>query len=279
MADNNQDPGAFLKSMYDFQQMYMKNMTQMFESPKPAYDNSNSFENWWKQMSQSAPPGLMNTRQPFSDSSGMNDWFGNMGQQFQQWMNASEPRNPIFDSINENFKQQLTAPFGASMFTPPQNSLDPFNLSQNMNSQVVNLLQQLFVNEEKRQGEKLISSLQHYQTTMLEYNHMMAEVGIKSLDQLQQGLGDSDKVDFANIYENWMDISQNIYKEQFHTKDGTALAEQLKKAQDQLADDYELYRLALAKNFGLAPMSDIDELKLQVADLKQQLDDIQKKIR
>lgn len=274
MAQNSQDPSGFLKQMYDMQQVYMKNMGQMF-SPPPPVQQSNPFEHWWTQMSQTAQPNAMNAQNPFANSTGTNDWFGNMNQQFQQWMTASKPTNPLMDNISQQFTQQMTAPFSASMFTPPQNSLDPFNLNQHLNSQVINLMQQLFVSEEKRQGEKLLGSLQQYQNVMLQYNHMMAKVGIDSLDKLKLNLGNKSEFDLEKIYENWMDISQEVYKEEFYSQDGEVLGEQLNKVQDQLSEDYETYRQALAKNFGFASISDVEDLQQQINDLKSQLEKLQ----
>ena len=131
------------------------------------------------------------------------------------------------------------------------------------------------MNEEKRQGEKLLSSLKQYQNVMLQYNHMMANVGIESLNKLQTSLGNKSEFDIDKVYEDWMDISQEIYKEEFYSQDGEVLGEQLKKVQDQLSEDYETYRHALAKNFGFASVSDVEDLKQQINDLKSQLEKLQ----
>lgn len=290
MAENNQSPADFMQQMYDLQQQYFKNI-ETFLKPKQEQAPANPFLAWWEQMAPQGQPdfvsmftnlgntGMGQIPNPFADlkqnmfnQQSFGDWNQNLQQQFNNWAAASSMQ-PIYEQMNDQFRQTLQNPF-ASMpggFSPFMSMQQPFTPAQAFESPVLRLLQNLFSDEEKQVGEQLLESLTQYQNSLLEYNHLLAQVGIDSLNQLQEYFSDQDNFDLQELYQKWMEISQQVFDQQQLSDNYGKLYSQLQATQEKLQLNSQKYRKVLIDNLGLAANEQIDDLKAQVENLSKEL--------
>lgn len=279
----------FMSKMLDMQQEFMKNLTQTFSPQQPAAPTS-PFDIWWSQFPKSGQSefddffknlsmmgqGFMQNpfevkRQSFSSPADLTGWFNGLNQQLSAFANMGGSGNPVFDSINQQFKQQLMSPLGMPFMAAQQNQFSPFSMGNSIDTPILRLLQNVFNAEEKKAGEKLINTLQTYQNFMMEFNHMMSQVGIDSLNGLQKKIDGVEDLDSQKLYEWWMDISQGIFNKLELGDDFKQLQENLKQAEDTLKMDLDVYRDSLAKNLGLVPRAEFDTLKNEIKNLKKEI--------
>jgi hypothetical protein len=280
----------FMNKMLEMQQEFMKNLTQTF-SPQPAAPSS-PFDMWWSQFPKSGQTefddffknlsmmgqGLMKNpfemkQQPISSASDLTDWFNKLNQQLSMFSNMGGSNNPIFDSINQQFRQQLMSPFMMPFMGMGgmQNQYSPFSMGNYVDSPILKLLQNVFNAEEKQAGEQLISSLQRYQNQMMEFNNMMSQVGIDSVSALQEKVKGKEDLDYEKIYQWWMDISQGVFNKLELGDEFRQLQGNLQESEGKLKKDLDVYRNSLAKNLGLVPRSDFDALASEVKSLKKEI--------
>lgn len=290
MAENTQSPADFMQQMYDLQQQYFKNIESFFK-PKQEQTPTNPFLAWWEQMAPQGQPdfvsmftnlgntGMGQVANPFADlkqnvfnQQSFGDWNQKLQQQFNNWASTSAMQ-PFYEQMNDQFRQALQKPFSAmtSGFSPFPGMQQAFAPAQAFESPVLRLLQNLFGDEEKKVGEQLLNSLTQYQNSLLEYNHMLAQVGLDSLNQLQTFFGDQDNFDLQQIYQKWMEISQNVFDQQQLSENYNKLYSQLQSTQEKLQKDSQKYRKVLIDNLGLAANDQIEDLKAQVEMLKDEL--------
>ena len=292
MATTEQNPQDYLNQILELQQQYMKNLEQAFKLQQPAA--ANPFDQWWQQFPktgqndfdsffknmsgvgmgfmQNPLSGMQEQAEKIQD---MTKWYNSMNRQFSDWMKVSSGVNPVFDRMNEQFKQQLQAPFGMNM-PWMQNQFNPSQLTEGMNSSVLNLLQNLFQGEEKQTGEQLLKSLQQYQNGMMQYNQLMAQVGIDSLAQLQKQVEPMQGKSLEQVFEQWMKASQDVFNREKMGEPYTKIQEQLESVQQTLKADYEKYRLSLVKNLGLVTRAEHEAVSLQLEALKAELEQLKK---
>ena len=127
-----------------------------------------------------------------------------------------------------------------------QNQFNPSQLTEGMNSSVLNLLQNLFQGEEKQTGEQLLKSLQQYQNGMMQYNQLMAQVGIDSLAQLQKQVEPMQGKSLEQVFEQWMKASQDVFNRE-------KMGEPYSKIQEQLE---------------IQELQDLQDIQVQVVQLQ-----------
>lgn len=291
MAENNKDSQDFMSQLFDLQQQYLNNLNQAFNVNKAESGPSASpFEQWWSQFPKTTQPdfndffknlssmGMSQMQNPFTSlqhqamgSQNMSDWFASMNKQFSDWLSAGKQANPIFEQMNQQFMQQMQSPFGASMFPGMQNFSMPQNLFSGVNSNVLQLMQNLFPSDEKNSGEQLLKSLEQYQAAMMQFNHMLAQVGMDSLSELKEKLSTTDNASLEDMYQWWMELSKQVFNREQMSEDYQKLKTDLEQIQKKLGKDVEGYRLSLIKNLGLVTRVEFEALQLQLDSLKQEL--------
>jgi predicted flap endonuclease-1-like 5' DNA nuclease len=293
MTTKENTPQDYMSQLLDLQQQYLKNMEQAFKLSQPAAETpANPFEAWWQQFPKSGqndfdsffknmsevgmgfmqdPLGSM--QEQAGKVQDMTNWLNTMNQQFSNWSNASSMVNPVFGQMNDQFKQQMLAPFGISM-PWMQNQFKPEQLSDVMNSSVLNLMQNLFKGKEKEAGERLLKKLEEYQNGLMQYNQLMAKVGIDSLTQLQKKMTEMEGKSVEEVYKWWMKASQDVFNRENLSEPYKKLQTQLEAIQQALKTDYENYRLSLISNLGLVSRAEYDALKLQLDSLKAELEEL-----
>ncbi|MBC8211940.1 MAG: hypothetical protein H8E21_12835 [Gammaproteobacteria bacterium] len=296
MTTNEQKPQEYMNQLFDLQQQYLKNLEQAFNLKQPAAA-ANPFDQWWQQFPKSGQNdfdsffknmshvGMGFMQNPLSGMQeqaekvqNMTKWYNTMNNQFNDWSKLSSSVNPLFDRMNDQFKQQLQAPFGMGM-PWMQNQFNPSQLTDAMNSSVLNLLQNLFKGEEKQAGEQLLNSLQQYQSSMMHYNQLMAQVGIDSLAQVQKQMDQMKGKNLEEVFELWMKASQDVFNREKMGEPYTKIQAQLETIQQTLKADYEEYRLSLAKNLGLVTRAEYEAVTLQMDMLKAELEALKKNIK
>lgn len=290
MAQQEKNPSDFMNQMLDMQQEYMKNLVQAFNPQQVAATPTNPFDMWWSQFPKSGQTefddffkNLSKTGQrfmqnpfnleqnPMATASDLTSWINQLNQQFSAWSGMAPSSNPVFDTINQQFIRQLQTPFAMPFMPGMPNQLSAFNSANYVDTPVLKLLQNLFNNEEKKAGEQLIKSLEIYQNLMLELNHMMAQVGIDSLTELQKKLDGTESLEYEKVYEWWMEISQGIFNKLQLGDEFKKLQDNMKKTENQLKQDMDTYRAGLAKNLGLVSRSEYETLKSELDKLKKEI--------
>ena len=293
MSDQDPQNTEYFDQLFKLQQQYLDNLGQLLRQPQASNSSDQSpFDGWWSQLAK--PPGaefndlfkhlsqmgMSGMHNPFeqmqqqaSQSQDLMAWFNSMNQQFNEWIKLGGQGNPVIDMMSQQFRQQMQSPFSPAMFPwMPQSSTPPS--FARLNSEMLQLLQNLFTDEEKSSGQQLLNSLQQYQQTMMEINHLLAQVGIDSLAQLQQKLADNEQASLQQMYQWWMDISKQVFQQQQISGRYQELQTKLQALQQNLTRDLENYRLGLIRNLGLVSREEYDSLQLQlnkVAEEVQQL--------
>lgn len=294
MAQQEKNAFDFMNQMLDMQQEYMKNLTQAFNPQQPP-PPATPFDMWWSQFPKSGQnefddffknlsmvgQGFM--QNPFevkqnsiASAADLANWLNQLNQQFSTWSNMGSSTNPVFDNINQQFMRQLQSPFAMPFMGSMQNQFSPFNSGDFVDTPILKLLQNIFSSEEKKAGEELIKSLGVYQNLMLELNHMMAQVGIESLNGLQQKVDGTDDLDYQKVYEWWMEISQGVFNKLELGDEFKKLQENLKHTEEQLKQDMDTYRAGLAKHLGLVSRSEYEILQTELDSLKKEIKKIKK---
>ena len=285
----------FMAQMMNLQQQYMQGLGQLFTTGQVEEKPANPFDTWWQQFPKSGQSEfdeffrnlskigmdamqnpMSNMQQPFQPSNAGADWFNNMSKLFEGWLKAGSPSQSVFDQMNEQFRQQLLAPF-AMHFMPQMNNpfagnpFTAYNPLNDISSPVLKLMQNLFPNQEKQYGDQLIKTLEEYQKQIMEVNYMVAQVGIDSITELQKNIAEQEHISYQVMYENWMDISKQLFdKHQLSEPYKKAMAN-LNKVADKLQRDFEEYQQTLSDQLGLVSREAYDDLRAQVDDMKQQL--------
>lgn len=292
MAEKEQNPQQFLSQWYQLQQQYLKDLGQMLNPAESTSTSAeNPFEAWWQQFPKSGQGdfdalfkqlssvgmGMMQNpftamQQPLKEGFDAQQWFEQMNHQFNDWIKTGAGANPLFEKINEQFKQQMQSPSVATLFPWMQNPFAMPASSNALNSPMLKLLQNLFGDEEKKAGEQLVKTLEQYQMASLQFNHLLAQVGIDSLQQLQQKLESKTDVSLQDMYQWWMDIGQQVFNEEKLSEPFQRLQQQLEKTQKQLKKDFQHYRQTLIEQLGLVARDEYVELKQQVKELQKQVD-------
>jgi len=275
MATNDQSPQNFMNQMFDLQQQYLKNIAQTFQTGQPEAETSQSpFDQWWSLFPKSGQNPFENMQKQAAQAQDMSNWFNAMNQQFSEWSKAANAINPAFEKMNEQFKQQFQSPLDMSSMPWMQGQFSPESMTNTMNSSVLNLLQNLFTTEEQKKGKQLLESLEKYQNATMKYNQLMAQVGIDSLNQLQEKMKQAEGKNLQEIYEWWMESSQEVFNREKLEEPYKNLQQELEALQQSLSGDFEEYRLSLIKNLGLVSRAEFDALKLQIEMLKADLDEL-----
>lgn len=296
MADNQQNPQQFLNQWYQLQQQYLQDLGQMLNADEKATAQADSpFEAWWQQFPKSGQGdfdamfkqlsgigmGMMQNpfssmQQPIGEGVDAAQWFEQMNQQFNDWIKAGTGANPMFEKINEQFRQQMQTPLSPKLFPWMQNPFTMPDAASSLNSPMLRLLQNLFTDDEKQAGQQLLKTLEQYQSASLQFNHLIAQVGIDSLNQLQQKMTNKQDLSLQELYQWWMEVGQQVFNREKLSEPFQQLHQQLEKIQKQLREDYENYRQTLIKQLGLVSRDEHDQLKQQFSVLQQQLDDLKK---
>lgn len=294
MATNDQSSQNFMNQMFDLQQQYIKNIEQTFKMGQPqAAPPQSPFNDWWSQFPKSGQNGFDsffkglsemgtgNMNNPFENmqkqatqAQNMSNWFNTMNNQFSDWSKAASSVNPAFEQMNEQFKKQFQTPFDMSSMPWMQGQLTPESITNPMNSSVLSLLQNLFPKEEQKKGEQLLKSLKKYQNATMKYNQLMAKVGIDSLNQLQEKMKQTEGKNLQEIYEWWMESSQQVFNREQLEQPYIELQQELETLKKSLSDDFEDYRLGLTQNLGLVSRTEFDAIKSQLEALKTELNQL-----
>jgi len=282
MVEKSNTSSDFMARMLDLQQQYLTNLGQLFQAQQG--DGAQSpFEAWWAQFPSSGDKGFdeffrnlvqtsMNAMQqtPVDLSAMLNsgqmppEWFDHMQNQFNDWLKAGSS-NPVFEKMNEQLRKQLLQPFGLGMDGA---SFNPAGL---MDSSIVKLIQNLLNGEEKLASERLLKTLEVYQQQIMQMNHMMAQVGIDSINSLQSQFEQSSDTDVKQLYESWMQISKQVFNELKLDDRYRELHASMRKVEQQLKTDLDQYRQVLISQLGLVAREDYDELRKELDELKIQV--------
>jgi predicted flap endonuclease-1-like 5' DNA nuclease len=282
MVEKSNTSSDFMARMLDLQQQYLTNLGQLFHAQQGAGAQS-PFEAWWAQFPSSGESGFdeffrnmvqasMTAMQqtPVDLSAMLNagqlppEWFDLMQNQFNDWLKAGSS-NPVFEKMNEQLRQLLLQPFGFGMDGAN------FNPAGLMDSSIVKLIQNLLNGEEKLASERLLKTLEVYQQQIMQMNHMMAQVGIDSINALQSQFEQSSDSDIKQVYESWMQISKQVFNELKLDDRYRELHASMRKVEQQLKTDLDQYRQVLISQLGLVAREDYDELRKELNELKAQV--------
>lgn len=293
MSDQDPNNTEYFDQLFKLQQQYLDNLGQLLGQPQAANKTEqNPFDGWWsqlakppsaefndlfRQLSQMGMSGMQNPfaqmQQQASQSQDLMTWFNSMNQQFNEWLKLGGQGNPVVEMMNQQFRQQMQSPFSPAMFPwMPQTSAPPS--FTNINSEVLQLMQNLFTDEEKSSGQELLNSLQQYQQTMMEMNYLLAQVGIDSLAKLQEKLAQNEQASLQQMYQWWMEISQQVFQQQQISGRFQELQNKLQTLQQNLTRDFENYRLGLIRNLGLVSREEYDSLQLQLKKLTEEVEQL-----
>ncbi len=293
MSDQDPKNTEYFDQLFKLQQQYLDNLGQLLGQPQAANTTEqNPFDSWWsqlakppsaefndlfRQLSQMGMSGMQNPfaqmQQQASQSQDLMTWFNSMNQQFNEWLKLGGQGNPVVEMMNQQFRQQMQSPFSPAMFPwMPQTSAPPS--FSNINSEVLQLMQNLFTDEEKSSGQQLLNSLQQYQQTMMEMNYLLAQVGIDSLAKLQEKLAQNEQASLQQMYQWWMEISQQVFQQQQISGRFQELQTRLQTLQQNLTRDFENYRLGLIRNLGLVSREEYDSLQLQLKKLTEEVEQL-----
>ncbi|MDJ0833320.1 MAG: poly(R)-hydroxyalkanoic acid synthase subunit PhaE [Gammaproteobacteria bacterium] len=289
MSDQDQQNPDYLGQLFELQQQYLNNLGQLLGQPQSTRAAPNPFDNWWEQMAkpqggefndlfkQLSRLGMAGMQNPFAqmqqqaaETQDLMAWFNQMNQQFNQWLKLAGQGNPVIEMMNQQFRQQMQAPFAPGMF-PWLQQPSPQPAFSNINAEFMQLLQNLFSDEEKHNGEQLLTNLQQYQQTLMEMNYLLAQVGIDSLTELQQKLADNEQASLQQMYQWWMEISQQVFQQHQISARYRELQNNLQSLQQDLTRDFENYRLGLIRNLGLVSREEYDGLQSQVQELAKEI--------
>jgi predicted flap endonuclease-1-like 5' DNA nuclease len=255
MSKNNNDGQDYLAQLYNLQQQYLNNLQQMMQPQAPANPMEQMFKAW---MAGNTPAN------PF--------------EQMQNTMNGWMPpgmdsMNSVYQQMNEQFKSQLHNPFASLLMPGIQNQFSMPDMST-LNSPFIDQLKGLFNDEERKQAEALMNSLKDYQQVTMEINHLMAQLAIQSLENLQQKVSDKDKQDLQNVPQWWVEITQSVFEEAKQSDSYQELQKKLEMVQQKLADDKEAYREALAQSLGLVTEKTYNAMQMQMQALQKQIKEL-----
>lgn len=256
MANDNNQGQDFLAQMYNLQQQYLNNLQQAFQPKAPA----NPMEQMWQAWSGQQPAN------PF------------MPPQMNAWAQPGQ------DSLNA-FYQQMASQFGGMMQNPLgaanwQGMQAPFNWPTlpGLENPAVDLLQQLFSEEERAKGEALMQSLQHYQQVNIQIQQLMSQLAMESLEKLQSKVAEHGAEDLQQAPQWWAEITRQMFEEAQDSKTYQELQQEVDNVRQQLMDDRDQYREALAESLGLMTEKSQQAMQQQLDALQQQLESLQEQV-
>lgn len=282
MVEKSNTSSDFMARMLDLQQQYLNNLGQLFQA-QPGGAGQSPFESWWDQFPSSGQSGfddffrqlartsmdIMQT--PSADLASMlqsgqlpPDWYERLHTQFNDWL-SNVGNNPVFERMNAQLRQSLLQPLGIDM------NPGVFNPAAVMDSSILKLLQNLVDGEEKAAGQRLLKTLEAYQQQVMQMNHMIAQVGIDSIQTLQSQFESGSDTDIKQLYESWMEISNKIFNELKLDERYRQLSASMRKIEAQLKADIDQYRRALINQLGLVSQQEHEALRRELDELKAQV--------
>jgi predicted flap endonuclease-1-like 5' DNA nuclease len=259
MSQNNNDSQDYLAQLYNLQQQYLNSLQQAMQPPQPTNPMEQMFKAWM--------PGNTASTNPFAQMQNpMNNWM-------QSGMGSM---NSLYQQMNDQFKSQLQNPFASFLMPGLQNDfkMPDFSSFSQMSSPFVDMMQGLFSEEERSKGEALMHSLQDYQQVSMEINHLMAQLAINSLEQLQKKVSEKDKQDLQNVPQWWAQITQSVFEESKQSDTYQDLQKKLEMVKQKLSDDKDQYREALAQSLGLVTEKTYNAMQMQLEALQQQIKEL-----
>jgi len=254
MAQDKDQQQEALRGLYDLQQQFLDNMKQMLQ-PKAAQNPFDQMFNPWASM-PGAAMGFTPGQNPFAawmpssagafGGAGLNELLQQMQQQMLQAFNQSpgQPMNAWADALRAT---------GTAGFNP------------------ADALSGLYSREQQAKAGELFESLQRYQRVGIEIAQLTAKLAQDSIEQLQAEFKSEQAMDLEQLPQRWTDISRKVLEQATDSDEYTTLRERYSEVQQQVIDDSEEYRKAMAEALGLVTRERFDALKEQFEVLSQQM--------
>jgi predicted flap endonuclease-1-like 5' DNA nuclease len=254
-----QDQGQdFLAQMYNLQQQYLNNLQQAFQPKPPA----SPMEQMWQTWNGQQPPN------PFMQAP-----LGAWAQPGQDSLNA------FYQQMNSQFGSLLQNSLGSGMGMGNWQGMQmPFTWPSlpGLENPAADLLKQLFSDEERAKAESLMQSLQQYQRVNLQIQQLMSQLAMESLEKLQAKAAEHGSDDLSQAPQWWGEISQQVFSEAQDSTIYKDLQQEIDKVRQQLLEDRDQYREALAKSLGLVTVQSFQAMRQQLDAMQQQIESLQK---